>query len=137
MAGTLVSDSLALALNDGGASTTSEAGSAGWVAAEWPDGVAQAEVALGTCTGTSVIAFIEIQSADDNTGTNKRVVGVVGPITEASDDVTYRVPIYANDPYVRCYVNIATGTSPSITPTVTLREKHYQRTVSTTGGIAS
>ncbi len=69
MPGQLTSDALAVVLNDGGATTTSEAGSAGWVAAEWA-GHCQLEVALGTCSGTSVISFVTLEASDSSDGSN-------------------------------------------------------------------
>lgn len=136
MPGTLVSDSLALSLHDGTAITASGAGSAGWVECDWPAGVAQVEAVIGACTGTSVFAYVQIQGATDSSGTGKVVMGVLGPITDTSDSATYRVPVYMDKKYVRAYV-YAAGTTPSVTPTIVLREKHYQKTATTTGGLAT
>ena len=142
MPGSLVSDALAdstYRLNDGGASTSSEAGSDGWVQYEWPNGVAQLEVALGTCSGTDVVAFVTVEASDASDGSNPVVCGSAGPFSGTSDDTTYRMPVYIGPrgKYVQCYINIAAGTSPSITPTVTLQEMHYQATATTTAGDAS
>lgn len=136
MPGTMVSDSLALSLHDGTAITATGAGSAGWVECDWPCDVAQVEAVIAACSGTGAVVYIQIQGATDSSGTGKVVMGVLGPITDASDNLTYRVPVYMDKKYIRAYA-YAAGTTPSVTPTIKLREKHYQKTATTTGGLAT
>jgi len=136
MPGSLVSDSLALALNDGGASTSSEAGSAGWVEADWPVGVAAIQVEMGACSDTGGLAFVMLEASDASDGSNPVTCGAAGPFDANSANDTYLTPVYVGPKgkYVRASI-VAAGTV-SVTPTVTLVECHYQRTATSTSGLA-
>lgn len=134
MSGTQVSDSLALELHDGTAITAAGAGSGGWVAAGWP-GPVQVEAVCAASSGTSALVYLQLQGADESDGTGKVVLGVLGPLTENSDGATYRAIAYADKAYLRVYAT-ASGTAPSVTPTVKVREPQYKVTATTTGGVA-
>ena len=121
--GTFVADALAPELFDGTEQTSSTDGS--WVEVSRPEVVAVwADTA--TMGGTGVTVDIEIEAADDASGTNAHVVGKFDTLTEASDDELHTIIVESYKPYMRARSVIA-GTSPSSYVTVTVRDKDYHQ----------
>lgn len=135
MPGTLVSDALAPVLLS---STTTPAGS--WDAAEtvtgpWVEVPIPAEVSIeaviGTVTGGDTNLSIEIQGADDSSGTNLVSYGKFDDIAAGdSNEVRYlQARVYKK--YVRA-VGVSVGAAVVAAATVTVRQPHYQRVESRT-----
>lgn len=80
----------------------------------------------GTVTGTSVVCDIEIQGADDASGTNLVSYGKFATITEADDDAVRVLETMVFKPYVRAST-VVSGTTPVIPVTVKGRQIHDRR----------
>jgi hypothetical protein len=120
--GTTVKDALEPELHDA-AVVASVTGS--WVEVNFPmEVVAVAEV--GAVTGTGVTVDIEVQGADDASGTNLVSYGKFDTITESDDNEDRVLSISAFKRYVRVDI-VAAGTSPSAAVRVVLRPKDWER----------
>jgi hypothetical protein len=122
--GTWVKDTEAVELADGSNITATGTGS--WVEALYP-GVVIVEATTGTCTGTSVVCDVEIQAADDSSGTNPVSLGTFATIDEDSDDETRVLVVeLLGKPYVRYSATVA-GSTPVVPLTIVLRDKDYHQ----------
>ena len=121
--GTYVTDANAPELADGSNITATGTGS--WTYVGSPGHVAfRAET--GSVTGTSVTCDVEVEIADDSSGTNARSVGVFQRLTEADDNVDRFLQAYVDESYARVSYTVA-GTSPVIPLTVTAVQPHLLR----------
>ena len=136
MPGTLVTDALAVVLDDGGATTANATGSAGWVNVDWPGGHAALQVVMSACTDGGGVAFVILESSDASDGANPVTCGAAGPFDANSANATYLCPVFvgARGKYVRASI-VAEGTV-SVTPATSLVEPHYLRTAASTAGLA-
>lgn len=121
------SDTQAIALASAVNVTADANGS--WVEADWlalgkPFVV---EMDTSTVTGTSVSIHIEIQGADDNSGTNTVTLGAFGEVVETNDDeIRYLELGPARKKFLR-YRAVVSGTSPDMSAMdVTLRPANYK-----------
>lgn len=121
--GSLVRDALAPELVNEAALAASQDDA--WVQVDFIGPVAWHAV-TGAVTGTSVVCDIEIQGADDNSGTNTVSYGRFGTITEADDSETRVLETTVFKKWVRASTVVA-GTTPVIPVVVTGRQIHDRR----------
>lgn len=132
MPGTLVTDALAPELYDGTAITSNTTTNGDWTEVKHPAEVA-IEVATGTQTGTDLTVDIEIQGADDDSGTNSVSYGRFATLDDDDDDVRRILNARVYKPYMRAVIITDTSTgSPSATPTITVVQPHLRREATTT-----
>lgn len=119
--GNFVADALAPVLADG--SDIESTGNGSWVSVDRPWDVAVV-MDTGTVTGTSVTVDVEIQAADDASGTNTVVLGSFATVTDADDDEERILVTQTHKPYMR-YAATVSGTSPVAPLTITVRDQDY------------
>lgn len=119
--GTNIKDALEPELNDSTAETASDTGA--WTEVNFP-GEVVAVVDVGAVTGTSVTVDIEVEGADDDSGTNAVSLGKFDTITDASDDEVRILALRGWKRFMRADIVVA-GTSPSAVVPVVLRPKDY------------
>lgn len=123
--GTLVRDVNEPTLYDGTAITSATTTNGTWTNVKFPF-ACSVFLETGTMAGTSSTCDVEIQEADDSSGTNAVTVGHFSQLTEADDNVTKRLNARVHKPYMRAVI-VTAGTVTSHTPTVTVRERDDRR----------
>lgn len=119
--GNTVEDTLAAELLDGSNITATGQGS--WVKVNRVEEVV-AVLTTGACTGTSVTCDIEVEAADDSSGTNTVSLGKFDTLTEASDSVEKFLPLRVFKPWIRASYVVA-GTTPVVPATLKVRDRDY------------
>lgn len=120
--GTFVEDALAPVLADG---TNIDATAAqGWVAVDRPwDCVVVLEP--GTIAGTSGTVDVEIQAADDDSGTNAVTLGSFAQLDQDDDGVERILVVSTHKPYMQAVVTI--GGDAETPAVITVRDKTYHQ----------
>lgn len=123
--GLYVKDTLALALRAAAeaAITSATTTTGAWVESGFPGDVV-VEVNTGTLTGTSVTVDIEIQGADDNSGTNTVSYGQFAQFTETDDDLELFLDACIKKNFVRAVI-VTGGTVTSVDPVIVVRDADY------------
>lgn len=81
---------------------------------------------VGAVTGTSVVCDVQVEAADDSSGTNSVVLGKFATVDENDDNTSRVLEVSNSKQYMRAIAYIS-GTTPSVTATVKVREKHDRR----------
>lgn len=128
-AGTVVQDATAATILTL-ANATTDATATAWTAVPftWEHSVV---FAVGAVTGTSVVCDVQVEAADDSSGTNSIILGKFATVDENDDNTDRVLEVSNSKAYMRAIAWIS-GTSPDVTGTVKVREKHDRRSGSRT-----
>lgn len=86
---------------------------------------------VGAVTGTSVVCDVVVQAAEDSSGTGVVDLGTFSTVDENSDNTSQVLEVSQAKQYMRAIAYIS-GTTPVVTATVKVREKHDRRTATRT-----
>tara|TARA_B100000287_G_scaffold303643_1_gene286799 strand:- start:732 stop:1142 length:411 start_codon:yes stop_codon:yes gene_type:complete len=125
--GTIINDANAPTLQATGNVSADTTGS--WVQVDRPCDV-QIEMALGTIGGSVTGFDVEIQGADDSSGTNTVSYGRFDTVAHTDDDTTRRMAAHVYKPYMRAVMDHSG--SGNVGVTIKVRTTHNQVTDSTT-----
>ena len=81
---------------------------------------------LGTCTGTGTSLTVQLEQADDDSGTNAEVLAITPAADQDDDDTALQVPVCIDRRYIRLTWTIS-GTSPVFPLDATLRNAKDHR----------